>query len=57
MPTFRKKWSGSYMKKWFYVKNDLDKRSDIMDVIQWPIRSCFRIKRSVIVNTKKFKLV
>jgi hypothetical protein len=36
-----------------YVKNDLDKRSDIMDVIQWSIQSCFRIKRPIIVNTKK----
>jgi hypothetical protein len=23
IPTFRKKWSGSWMKQWFYVKNDL----------------------------------
>jgi hypothetical protein len=23
MPTFRKKWPGSWMKEWFYVKNDL----------------------------------
>jgi hypothetical protein len=41
------------MKPWFYVKNDLDKRSDIRDVIQWPIRSCFIIKRPVIMNTEK----
>jgi hypothetical protein len=24
VPTFRKKWSGSWMKQWFYVKNDLN---------------------------------
>jgi hypothetical protein len=24
VPTFRKKWPGSWMKEWFYVKNDLD---------------------------------
>jgi hypothetical protein len=24
MPTFRKKWPGSWMKEWFYGKNDLD---------------------------------
>jgi hypothetical protein len=41
------------MKQWFYVKNDLSQRSDVRDVIQWPIRSCFRIKRQVIVNTEK----
>jgi hypothetical protein len=35
------------------VKNDLDKRGDIRDVIQWPIRSRFRIKRPTIVNTEK----
>jgi hypothetical protein len=26
VPTFRKKWSGSWMKQWFYVKNDLVER-------------------------------
>ena len=41
------------MKQWFYVKNDLVKREDIKDVIQWPIRSCFGIKRPTIVNTEK----
>jgi hypothetical protein len=51
--TFRKKWLGSWMKKWFYVKNDLDKRSDIRDVIQWPIQSCFEIKWPIIVNIDK----
>jgi hypothetical protein len=39
-----------------YVKNDLDKRSDIRDVIQWLIRSCFRIKRPIIVITENLKL-
>jgi hypothetical protein len=24
VPTFRKKWSSSWMKEWFYVKNDLN---------------------------------
>jgi hypothetical protein len=28
------------------VKNDLDKRGDIRDVIQWPIRSRFGVKTS-----------
>jgi hypothetical protein len=35
------------------VKNDLDRRGDIRDVIQWPIRSCFRIKGPAIVNIAK----
>jgi hypothetical protein len=41
------------MKQWFYMNNDLDKRGDIRDVIQWPIRSRFRIKRPVIRNIEK----
>jgi hypothetical protein len=24
VPTFRKKWPGSWMKQWFYVKNDMN---------------------------------
>jgi hypothetical protein len=35
------------------VKKDLSQRSDVKDVIQWPIRSCFRLKRPTIVNTEK----
>jgi hypothetical protein len=38
------------MKQWFYVKNDLSQRGDIKDVIQWPIRSNFGLRRSAIVN-------
>jgi hypothetical protein len=53
VPTFRKKWLGSWMKKWFYVKNYLSQRSDIKDVIQWPIRSSFGLRRLAIVNTEK----
>jgi hypothetical protein len=41
------------MKQWFYVKNDLRQRSDIKDVIQWPIQSCFKLRRPAIVNTEK----
>jgi hypothetical protein len=33
VPTFWKKWSGSWMKQWFYVKNDLVEREDIKGVI------------------------
>jgi hypothetical protein len=52
VPTFRQKWPGSWMKQWFYVKNDMDKREDIRGVIQWPVRSRFSIKRLAVVNTK-----
>jgi hypothetical protein len=46
--TFRKKWSGSWMKQWFYVKNDLSEREDVVSIIQRPIRSRFSIRRSSI---------
>jgi hypothetical protein len=29
VPTFRKKWPGSWMQEWFYVKVDLSQREDI----------------------------
>jgi hypothetical protein len=45
VPTFRKKWPGSWMQEWFYVKNDLDQREDIRGIIQCPIWSCFDIRR------------
>jgi hypothetical protein len=31
-----KKCPGSFMKQWFYVKNDLSEREDVKDVIQRP---------------------
>jgi hypothetical protein len=37
VPTFRKKWPGSWMKQWFYVMNDLVEREDVKDIIQRPI--------------------
>jgi hypothetical protein len=45
VPTFRKKWPGSCMQEWFYVKNDLDQREDIRGIIQRPIWSRFGIGR------------
>jgi hypothetical protein len=53
VPTFRKKWSGSWMKQWFYVKNDLNEREDVRGVIQSPIRSHFGIRRPSIVSGNK----
>jgi hypothetical protein len=32
--TFRKRWPGSWMKQWFYVKKTLVAREDVRDVIQ-----------------------
>jgi len=45
VPRFRKKWLGSWMKQWFYVKNDLNQREDVRGIIQRPIWSCFSIRR------------
>jgi hypothetical protein len=45
MPTFRKKWLGSWIKEWFYVKNDLNQREDVRGVIQCLILSRFDIRR------------
>jgi hypothetical protein len=33
VPTFRKRWPGSWMEEWFYVKNDLKVREDIKEII------------------------
>jgi hypothetical protein len=53
VPTFRKKWPGSWMKEWFYVKNDLNQREDVRGVIQHPIWSSFGIRRSSIALGNK----
>jgi hypothetical protein len=50
VPTFRKKWSGYWMKQWFYVKNDLSGREDVEGIIQRPIQSHFGIRRSSIAT-------
>jgi hypothetical protein len=50
VPTFRKKWSGSWMKQWFYVKNDLNEREVVRGIIQRPIRSRFGIRRPSIAS-------
>ena len=44
VPTFQKRWPGSWMKEWFYVKNDLNQREDVKGVIQRPIWSRFSIR-------------
>jgi hypothetical protein len=45
VPTFRKRWPSSWMQEWFYVKNDLSQREDVIGIIQRPIWSRFRIRR------------
>jgi hypothetical protein len=45
IPTFRKRWPGSWMGEWFYVKNDLKAREDIKEIIQRPIWSRFGLRR------------
>jgi hypothetical protein len=45
VPTFWKKWPGSWMKEWFYMKNDLNQREDVKGIIQRPIWSRFGIRR------------
>jgi hypothetical protein len=48
MPTFRKKWLGSWIKEWFYVKNDQNQREDVRGIIQCLILTRFDIRRSSI---------
>jgi hypothetical protein len=36
VPTFQKRWPGTWMKEWFYVKNNLKKKEDIKEVTQRP---------------------
>jgi hypothetical protein len=45
VPMFRKRWPGSWMKEWFYVKNDLSHREDVKGIIQRSIWSRFGIRR------------
>jgi hypothetical protein len=45
VPTFRKRWPGTWMKEWFYVKNDLTAMEDIQEVIMRPIWSRFDLRK------------
>jgi hypothetical protein len=45
VPTFWKRWPGTWMEEWFYVKNNLVEREDIKGIIQRPIWSRFGIRR------------
>jgi hypothetical protein len=46
VPTFWKRWPRSWIREWFYVKNDLKEREDIKEIIQRPIWSRFGLRRS-----------
>jgi hypothetical protein len=45
VPTFRKRWLGSWMQKSFYIKSDLSQRESVKGIIQRPIWSRFGIRR------------
>jgi hypothetical protein len=45
VPTFRKRWPGDWMTKWFYVKNDLKSQEDIKSIIMRPIWQRFGLRR------------
>lgn len=44
---YHKKWPNSWLKKWFYVKNEFKKREGIRNIIQRSINSSFDIKRLI----------
>jgi hypothetical protein len=48
VPTFRKRWPGSWIEEWFYVKNNLIEREDIKGIIQRPIWSRFGLQRPTV---------
>jgi hypothetical protein len=45
VPTFQKRWPGDWKKEWFYVKNDLEVREDIKEIIMRPIWHRFGIRK------------
>jgi hypothetical protein len=50
VPTFWKKWPGSWMQEWFYVKIDLSQREYIKGIIQRHIWTRFGIRRPLIAH-------
>jgi hypothetical protein len=42
---YQSKWPNNWTKEWFYMKNDLDKREGIEDIIQRLVKSTFGIKK------------
>jgi hypothetical protein len=46
---YQSKWLNAWTREWFYLKNGLEKREDIKDIIQRPVKPHFGIKRSTCV--------
>jgi hypothetical protein len=42
---YRRKWPNEWAREWFYMKNDLNERTDIKGIIQTPIVTCFGYKK------------
>jgi hypothetical protein len=55
VPTFWKKWPGSWMMEWFYMKNDLNQREGVKEIIQRLIWSRFGIRRPSITPGNEVK--
>jgi hypothetical protein len=45
VPTFRMRWPVAWMEEWFYVKNDLNAREDIKEIIMRPIWSRLGLRK------------
>jgi hypothetical protein len=43
--SYRSKWPNEWAKEWFYMKNDLTARADILGIIQSPIVTSFGFKK------------
>jgi hypothetical protein len=48
---YRSKWLNEWVKKWFYMKNDLTTRVDIKGIIQTPIVTRFGSKSRRAIST------
>jgi hypothetical protein len=48
---YRSKWLNEWVKKWFYMKNDLTTRVDIKGIIQTPIVTSFGSKSRRAIST------
>jgi hypothetical protein len=53
VPMFLQKWLGSWMRQWFYVKNDLVEREYAKYIIQRLIQSRLGVQRPSIVNSDR----
>jgi hypothetical protein len=56
-PTYQSKWLNEWAREWFYMKNDLNERTDIKGIIQTPIVTCFGYKNQHVISTLKLRLL